>query len=134
MRVSHDQNAYKTLYLEYLPTNNIRDVVPGCAGCARAHPDFGRSVNPISTRGDRLCPPTGTPRFSDLQTSLHGCDHTSKKGIKCTKDIEWLRFYCSNLYTVTTGKTGNQIGSKLVSVSTQFPKTLSYFCQFDSSS
>ena len=21
------------------------------------HPDFGRSVNPISTRGDRLCPP-----------------------------------------------------------------------------
>ena len=22
-----------------------------------AHPDFGRSVNPISTRGDRLCPP-----------------------------------------------------------------------------
>ena len=25
--------------------------------CAMAHPDFGRSVNPISTRGDRLCPP-----------------------------------------------------------------------------
>ena len=22
-----------------------------------AHPDFGRSVNPISIRGDRLCPP-----------------------------------------------------------------------------
>ena len=34
-----------------------RPVVPGCAGCAIAHPDFGRSVNPISTRGDRLCPP-----------------------------------------------------------------------------
>ena len=34
-----------------------RAVVPGCAGCAMAHPDFGRSVNPISTRGDRLCPP-----------------------------------------------------------------------------
>ena len=34
-----------------------RPVVPGCAGCAMAHPDFGRSVNPISTRGDRLCPP-----------------------------------------------------------------------------
>ena len=33
-----------------------RPVVPGCAGCAMAHPDFGRSVNPISTRGDRLCP------------------------------------------------------------------------------
>ena len=35
----------------------LRPVVPGCAGCAMAHPDFGRSVNPISTRGDRLCPP-----------------------------------------------------------------------------
>ena len=35
----------------------IRPVVPECAGCAMAHPDFGRSVNPISTRGDRLCPP-----------------------------------------------------------------------------
>ena len=29
----------------------VRPVVPGCAGCAMAHPDFGRSVNPISTRG-----------------------------------------------------------------------------------
>ena len=28
---------------------------------AMAHPNFGRSVNPISTRGERLCPPTGTP-------------------------------------------------------------------------
>ena len=35
----------------------FRPVVPGCAGCAIAHPDFGRSVNPISTRWDRLCPP-----------------------------------------------------------------------------
>ena len=34
-----------------------RPVVPRCAGCAMAHPDFGRSVNPISTRGDGLCPP-----------------------------------------------------------------------------
>ena len=33
----------------------LRAVVPGCAGCAMAHPDFGRSD--ISTRGDRLCPP-----------------------------------------------------------------------------
>ena len=37
-------------------SGNVRPVVPGCAGCAMAHPDFGRSVNPISTRGDRLCP------------------------------------------------------------------------------
>ena len=34
---------------------NTRGVVPGCAGCAMA--DFGRSVNPFSTRGDKLCPP-----------------------------------------------------------------------------
>jgi hypothetical protein len=37
------------------------------------HPDFGRSVNPISTRGeDRLRPSnnTGTPGFSDLATAL----------------------------------------------------------------
>ena len=35
----------------------FRGVVPGGAGGAMAPPDFGRSVNPISTRGDRLCPP-----------------------------------------------------------------------------
>ena len=30
-------------------------------------PDFGRSINPFSTKGDRLCPPnnTGTPRPSE---------------------------------------------------------------------
>ena len=35
--------------------------------------DFGRSVNPISTKGGRLCPPniTGTPRFSDLPMALY---------------------------------------------------------------
>ena len=34
--------------------------------------DFGRSVNPISTKGGRLCPPsnTGTPGFSGLLTAL----------------------------------------------------------------
>ena len=40
-----------------LPAISLRPVVPGCVGCAMAHPDFGRSDNPISTRGDRLCPP-----------------------------------------------------------------------------
>ena len=34
------------------PYKQARPVVPGCAGRARAHPDFGRSVNPISTKGD----------------------------------------------------------------------------------
>ena len=36
-------------------------------------PDFGRLVNPISTRGDRLYPPHyyWHPRISDLPTALH---------------------------------------------------------------
>ena len=36
-------------------------------------PVFGRSVNPISTKGGRLCPPDNTghpPGFSDLPTAL----------------------------------------------------------------
>ena len=42
----------------------------GCRGVPPS--DFGRSVNPISTKGGRLCPPynTGTPGFSDLPTAL----------------------------------------------------------------
>ena len=34
-------------------------------------PDFGRSVNPISTRGDKLCPPNyyWHPGFLDLPTT-----------------------------------------------------------------
>ena len=51
----------------------FRSVVPGGAGGAMASPDFGRSVNPISTKGGRLCPQnnTGTPGFSDLPTALY---------------------------------------------------------------
>jgi hypothetical protein len=49
-----------------------RPVVPGGARGAMTPPDFGVSVNPISTMGDKLCPPniTGTPGFSDLPTVL----------------------------------------------------------------
>ena len=32
-----------------------RPVVPGGAGGAMAPPDFGRSVDPISIKGGRLC-------------------------------------------------------------------------------
>ena len=59
----------------------VRGVVPGGAGGAMAHSDFGRSVNPIRNRGERLCPPNnnGTPGFSDLPTALYVlrmyCDH-----------------------------------------------------------
>ena len=51
----------------------FRPVVPGCAGCAMAHPDFARSVNPISTRGTDYAHliTTCTPGFSDLPTALY---------------------------------------------------------------
>ena len=54
--------SFGYLKLSQKRTNNLtlllcRPVVPGCAGCAMAHSIFRRSVNPISTRGDRLCPP-----------------------------------------------------------------------------
>ena len=50
----------------------LRPVVPGGAGGAMAPPDFGRWVNPISTKWGRLCPPnnTSTLGFSDLPTAL----------------------------------------------------------------
>ena len=53
-------------------TYTDRPFVPGCAGCAMAHPDFGRSVNPISTKVDIL--DTNNyywhTRISDLSTAL----------------------------------------------------------------
>ena len=50
-----------------LPVYTPRPVVSG-----GAPPDFGRSLNPISTRGDGSFPPnnTVTPIFSDLPTAL----------------------------------------------------------------
>ena len=49
-----------------------RPVASGGAGGARAPPLFGRSVNPISTRGGTFSPPSimCPPRFSDLATAL----------------------------------------------------------------
>ena len=37
-------------------TTHLKGVVLWDAGGAMAPLDFGRSANPISTRGDRLCP------------------------------------------------------------------------------
>ena len=53
-------------------TLDIRGVVHWGAGDAMAPPDFGRSVNPISTRGTDYVHliTTGTPGFSDLPTAL----------------------------------------------------------------
>ena len=51
-------------------SKKARPVVPEGAGGAMAPPDFGRSVNLISTRGTDYAHliTTGTPGFSDLQT------------------------------------------------------------------
>ena len=73
MRVSCCLHANSFLFI--IARQNIyrRGVVPrGAGGATMAPPDFGRSVNPISTRGDRLCPrtTTGTLGFSDLSTTL----------------------------------------------------------------
>ena len=52
------------------PEQEVRVCVQACRPWAP--PDFGRSVNPISTKGGRSCPPnnTGIDGFSDLLTAL----------------------------------------------------------------
>ena len=90
-----------------------------------APPNFGRSVNPISTkRGGRLCPPnnTGTPEFSDLPTTrlilpspifsfvcsfacglslVWGCTHAGRTAVKTFIlsnpgwKIRWLVHQCN---------------------------------------
>ena len=63
-----------------------RPVVPGCAGCAMADPDFGRSVNPISTRGDRLCPPNYYWHTRIFRPS------DGPAGAKYALHVQWLKY------------------------------------------
>ena len=46
-------NTYEILYSKF----KCRDAGGGGAGGARAPPKFGILVNPIRTKGGRLCPP-----------------------------------------------------------------------------
>ena len=64
------------LRTQCVPCMEGRPVASRGAGGARAPPLFGRSVNPISTRGGTLSPPSSTchPGFSDLATALEGND------------------------------------------------------------
>jgi hypothetical protein len=61
----------------------------GVPGGAMAPPGFGKLVNSISTRVDKLCPSnnTGTPGFSDLPTAAlcYTCNFLSglTMDIKC---------------------------------------------------
>ena len=63
---------YNVQYLSF----HFRGVVPGGAGDVRGPPDFGRSVNPISTRSSRLQLPR-TPWFSDVPTALPSTNSSS---------------------------------------------------------
>ena len=69
-------------------------VVPRGAGGAMAPSDFGRSVNPISTRGNRLCPPnyywqTRIFRPSDDSANQNVFDEKNK--LKNTKQQDLLQ-------------------------------------------
>ena len=88
-------------------TLDIRGVVPWGAGDAMAPPDFGRSVNPISTRGTDYVHliTTGTPGFSDLPTAL---SYDSRPESQCDRTFVLLAilflgrfFYILLMYLLT---------------------------------
>ena len=58
-------------------------------------PDFGRLVNPISTRGSRLCPPHFYFYTPDFQTFRHPCHvHMCAKIIPSLKSTCGFISYC----------------------------------------
>ena len=63
---------YRPRAMPVLTAFQTRGVVPGGAVGAMTPPDFGRSVNPISTRGTDYAHliTTVTPEFSDTPTAL----------------------------------------------------------------
>ena len=75
-------------------------------GGALAPPFFDRSVNPISTRGDTLSPPSTTspPGFSDLATALYwnGNQNSWERG---NSDVRVRHFLglCEDLDSEETG-------------------------------
>ena len=71
--------------------HKYRGVVSGGAGGARESPNFGRSVNPISTRGDRLCPPDYYWNPQIFRSSDGPADKTPNKivGVNCSAQIFW---------------------------------------------
>ena len=82
------------------PKYRDNGVVPEGAGDAMAPPDFGRTVNPISTKGGRLCTPNntdtpnnnGTPGFSDLPTALRKAELLKSESVcidRCVRINIW---------------------------------------------
>ena len=92
-----------TLFIEKVPIFNrcnSRPVVPGCAGCAMAlaHPDFGISVNPISTRGDKLCPPNYYWHTRIFRPS----DGLGFKIVIIKAGLGWMGFLYNDLKSINT--------------------------------
>ena len=90
-----------------------RSVVPGGAGGAMTPPDFGRLVNPISTRGTDYAHPstTSSPGFSDLATRvIKKClnatlivnSHCQKpsESFWCFFSLNNICFWCCNFWMV----------------------------------
>ena len=68
-----------SLHVQKKTISSSRPVASGGAGGAKAPPVFGQTVNPISTRGDRLCP----PQYYEPPRIFRPCDGP---------DLEYSRF------------------------------------------
>ena len=78
-----------------------RGVVPGGVRGTMAPPDFGRSVNPISTRGDRLCPPNCFCHPQIFRPSDSLCTkQLASAHPKFLKGKAFWLFFCPPPYTV----------------------------------
>ena len=55
------------------PNDNAKSISVQCAGWALAHPEFGSSVNPITTRGADYaqCITASPPGFENLVAALY---------------------------------------------------------------
>ena len=83
-----------------------------------APPEFGSSVNPIPTRGGRLCPPARTPRFKNLTTSLGWVQESLVSKYFCT---QWRP---SRNYVVVRPSPPDfdWFARRIVTLPTQFPE------------
>ena len=55
----------------FTPISICSAAASGWAGWAKAHPEFGSSVNPITTRGGQIMPTTLLLAHPDLKTQRH---------------------------------------------------------------
>ena len=68
--------SFTTIFFKLLHEGNMSffsDATSGWAGWALAHPEFGSSVNPITTRGGQIMPTTLLLAHPDLKTQRQLC-------------------------------------------------------------